>query len=124
MLILAAYLLVGVFVLRMVVSSEEESVGLLFSIPIAMIALALGMRAGIAAALLCLALMGVYDVTHADDLSWVGYATRGVTFVVLGGIVGAMTSTLDIAYQQAARRGEPRHSKDREAAEVVRRSLP
>ena len=92
LLLLAPSLFVVIFALRLRVDGAEEPVGLLFTIPIALVAIAVGAIPAIAAALLSLALLGIYDAVSPDSITPVGYLTPGVAFLILAWLVGTATS--------------------------------
>jgi PAS domain S-box-containing protein len=105
-LVAAALLFAVVFILRVLVKGQDDPVTLLFVLPIALIAVELGMAAGLAAAALALGLYGFWDVALAeriDQASIVDYLSRGAAFFVLGGVAGTLAETLRRQSVQAAR---------------------
>jgi signal transduction histidine kinase len=77
-----------IFGLRQVVSGEVEAVGLLYVVPISLVALELGATAGIIAAALALGLVGAWSLDSGVDLSLLGFVTRGVAYVLVGALGG------------------------------------
>jgi len=100
MLIAATYLFAMVFVVRMVSENADDPIGLFFAVPIALFALALGLGAGLAAPGASLAALVLFDLTHADDIPALGYAARATVFLLLGGLVGATTTQLNLILEQ------------------------
>ena len=81
-------LFVVVTVIRFSSESVADAYSLLYALPIAVAAVALGLSGGIAAALLAIALVIVWGQTEDVELSLAGYVTRGMTFFLLGALVG------------------------------------
>jgi PAS domain S-box-containing protein len=89
-LAVAAVLFAAVFLLRLGVENPSDVVTLLYALPIALVAVALGAAWGLAAAALALALFGLWDLSSDAELSALDYVTRGAAFFVLGGVAGAL----------------------------------
>ena len=90
-LVAAALLFAGVFMLGIADPSADDLVSFLYALPVALIAVELGLAWGITAAVLALGLFGLWDATdHTFNGNLVGYASLGATFLVLGGAVGAL----------------------------------
>jgi PAS domain S-box-containing protein len=101
---LACVLLAGVFVLEYVVSDPNEGIAVLYTIPIALFAIQLGLGGGIAAALVSIALFGIWSATDDFHISVVGFLTRATGFLVLGGLLGYFSNRLRSAYRTVRRR--------------------
>ena len=99
----AAVLFLGVFVLRL--ANDSEAVTLLYALPIALLAVELGVGGGLAAAALAVGLFAVWDVAWSPELdrSAVEYLTRGAAFIVVGGSVGALADRLRTVSARSAR---------------------
>jgi PAS domain S-box-containing protein len=90
-LAVAGLLFAAVFALRLAIDDPANVVTVLYAIPIALVAVALGTRWGVGAAALSLALFALWDAAWADaDLSAVDYLSRGAAFLVVGGVAGAL----------------------------------
>ncbi|MDQ6820392.1 MAG: diguanylate cyclase [Actinomycetota bacterium] len=76
--------------LRIAIDDPSELVGLFFVIPIALIAIEFGLLGGLAMAVTAALTIAIWSVLSSTNLSAVGYITRIVTFVVLGGVVGRL----------------------------------
>ena len=91
MLVAAALLFAGVFIFGIVDPSVDDLVSVLYALPVALIAVELGLAWGITAAVLALGLFGFLDaIDHTFNGNLVDYASLGATFLVLGGAVGAL----------------------------------
>jgi signal transduction histidine kinase len=93
--VLAAVLLVTIFTLRQAVTAPGFGFSLLYVVPIALLAVAYGVRGGVAAATLGLVLFAVGDATepvlsHGVALytNVIGYLSHAVTYYLLAGLVG------------------------------------
>lgn len=91
----AAFLFAAVFLLRLGVDSPSHLITLLYAVPIALVAVELGVVGGLAAAALALGMYALWDVAWSDGAGIVlDYVTRGAAFLVLGGAVGAVADRL------------------------------
>ncbi len=87
-LTLAAVLFAAVTVIRFSADSVGDGYSLLYALPIALVAVEFGTLAGLAAAMLSMLLVIVWAQFDNVGLSMTAYATRGLTFSLLGGLVG------------------------------------
>jgi signal transduction histidine kinase len=88
----AAVCFAVIFALRQAISGEVETIGLLYVVPVSLVALERGAIAGIIAATLSLGLVGVWSLDSGVDISLLGFVTRGVAYALvgaLGGVFGA-----------------------------------
>ncbi len=91
----AALLFAAVFALRLVHQDSGDLITLLYAVPIALVAVERGRTWGVAAAALALILFGIWGSTNGDAApSVLDYLSRGATFLVLGGVVGALADRL------------------------------
>jgi PAS domain S-box-containing protein len=104
-LVVAALMFVGVFVLRVDVTSPSHLVTLLYALPIALVAVELGLVGGLAAAGLALAMFGLWEHIWSNgvDNAVLDYVTRGAAFFLLGGVVGSLTDRLRNVSAQTSR---------------------
>ena len=84
----ALVMFVAVFAWRELVSDQSDEIALLYVMPIALIALELGLWAGIGASALAVALVGLWLLTTGSGVDGMGVITRGVTFLAIGAIAG------------------------------------
>ena len=88
----------GVFALRLVVDQVDEAPAFLYVVPITVVAVEYGTRAGLLAAGVALALFAVYAHIHELDLPLYGWITRAVVFLFLGGTLGYLADRLRSAH--------------------------
>jgi len=102
-LVVAVLLFAAVTAARFVTSDVGTAVGFLYAIPISLVAVRFGGRAGIAAGLVACALLAWWAEIHAAQLTFVGYATRTVVLVGVGGLVGVLVERRARAQAEATR---------------------
>ncbi|MFZ0975767.1 MAG: GAF domain-containing protein, partial [Solirubrobacteraceae bacterium] len=103
---LAAVLFVIAFTARLAVDDPNALLANFYIVPIAVLAIEFGTRAGVLAAALALALVPAWSVINAVHVDALGYVSRGAAFLVTGVIVGGFSDRLrnDIAERQDAQR--------------------
>jgi PAS domain S-box-containing protein len=89
---LSAWLFVAIFLLRLQTDDPESIILVLFVIPVGLLALELGVLAGIASAIFATGLVGVWDLTQDVDLSGVDYASRSISFLLTGALIGLLSA--------------------------------
>jgi PAS domain S-box-containing protein len=101
----AALLFAVVFLLRLFDDDPSRAFTLLYSLPIALLAVELGVGWGLAAAALALVLYALWDVVWAPDVdrAAVDYLARGAAFLVLGGLIGTLSDRLRTVSAESAR---------------------
>ena len=87
-LTVAAALCAGIFLLRVFVEGAEDPVSTLFVLPVALVALSFGFRAGAAAGLVAVGLLAVWVVEAGVTLSPLGWVSRITPLLLLGTLVG------------------------------------
>jgi PAS domain S-box-containing protein len=97
-------LLGAVFALSFLVSNPNEAVAVLYTLPIALIAVEVGTAGGIAAALLAVALFGLWSAIDDIQIGVLGFVTRGTGFLLLGGLLGHFATELRSAYDTVRQR--------------------
>ncbi len=100
----ACLLLAAIFALSFVVSDPGEAVAVLYTLPIALLAVELGAIGGVVAALVAVSLFGLWTGLDNFDIGLLGFVTRGVGFLLLGGLLGHFSTKLRSAYEQVHRR--------------------
>ncbi len=95
-LILSAVLLLfaSVFAARLFFEDVEQAVALLYALPIALVAVEYGARAGLMAAGVAICLFGLYTRMYDFEINALGWATRSFVFILLGGLVGLLSDRL------------------------------
>lgn len=116
-LAVAGLLFTVVLALRFSVDDPVEAVSMLYVLPVALVALAFGRRAGLAAGLLALGLVAFWVRVVGADLSVVGWVARLVPFVLLGWLLGDASDRLEAAEARRAEL-EAAAQRHRDATEV------
>jgi PAS domain S-box-containing protein len=91
---IAAALFAAVLVLKLAVRTPGFGFPLLYDIPVALLAITLGLRAGLAGAAVGMALYAIGDAAGEIHSNVAGYISRGLTFVLLGGLLGLYSDRL------------------------------
>jgi signal transduction histidine kinase len=102
MLAVSAVLLAVVFVLRLSVTTPGFGITLLYDIPVALVAVAYGFRAGIVAATVALGVFALGESLapiHTSTgvtvgVNAIGYVSRALVFYLLGGLLGLYSDRL------------------------------
>jgi hypothetical protein len=116
--VVVALLFAGVSVTRLLADdSAENAAGLLYTLPVALAAVTFGRRAGLAASAVALVLIVVWAITRDYDLSWLGWVSRVVPLLLLGGLLGDATERLE-ASQRRRQELEDAARRHRDAAEI------
>lgn len=84
----AICLTVVVFVLRELFNNRFEALGLLYVVPVALVGLELGLRAGMAAVLATFVLVAIRPPSSDPGVDALGLATRAVALLAVGVIAG------------------------------------
>jgi len=84
----AAGLFAAIFALRQTSTDGSDATELLYVVPISLVALELGLLAGVGAAALALGLVGIWTLSSPAGPDWVGMFTRGVAFLAVGTVAG------------------------------------
>jgi PAS domain S-box-containing protein len=87
-ILVAALLFGAVFVLSVAGRSHADAPLVLLVAPVALLAVAYGLRGGVAAAAVAVVLATTSLVLTGDEVSLLGYISRGTAFVVVGILVG------------------------------------
>lgn len=103
---IAALLFVIAFTARLAVDDPNALLANFYIVPIAVLAIEFGTRAGLIAAAVAFALVPAWSVINAVHVDALGYVSRGAAFLVTGVIVGGFSDRLrrDIAERQDAQR--------------------
>src|SRR3954447_6709581 len=90
----AAVLFIAILALKVSVRTPGFGFPLLYDIPVALLAIAFGVRGGLAAAAVGMALFGIGDATGEIHPNVWGYPSRALSFVVLGSLLGLYSDRL------------------------------
>jgi glucose-6-phosphate-specific signal transduction histidine kinase len=116
-LVVAGVLFAAIFALRLGIPGPEPAVSLLFVLPVALLALARGLRAGLASGVIATVLLAGWSWANDVDLSLLAWATRVVPLVLTGLLLGDASDRLarSEARRVALELASERHSR---AAEI------
>lgn len=100
----ALALFVGGFALRLSVEDPGALIANFYTVPIAMLAMVHGVRAGLAAAGFAMLLVWAWGQFESQHVGLLGYSTRGAVFLLVGALVGYYAERLrrDIAERRRA----------------------
>jgi K+-sensing histidine kinase KdpD len=88
----ALALFVGVSILEWFNDVSGHAIAVLYVLPIALLAVAFGLRGGLVAAAAGFALFAVFEVLHSSgDIDADGWVVRAVAMFLLGGLLGRAT---------------------------------
>ena len=90
----ALALFAGLLAVRLSTSDVNAGIGLLFVVPTAMVALELGLVAGLCAAVLATALIATWSLARDVDLGALGLITRAVVFLSVGALSGRFSDRM------------------------------
>ena len=113
----AAGLFAAIAAVRFVAGDERDAALLLLVLPIALVALAFGLRAGAVAAVGSITVLVVWVLVADIDLSPLGWAARVTPLVLLGLLIGHASDTQRRAELTAARLAVI-EERQREAVEI------
>jgi hypothetical protein len=113
----AVALFAAVLALRFAVETTQDPVTLLFCLPVALLAMAFGRRAGLLAGLAGVLLIAVWVGGRQVDLSALGWATRIVPILLLGVLLGDAVDRLRRS-EERRRRLESAAQRHRDAVEI------
>jgi signal transduction histidine kinase len=121
----ATTLFAATFVLLMSTGPRSDVSDLLFSLPIALLAAAFGLRGGICAGLVSVALLAVLPLVGGTPLTPVGWVTRIVPLLLLGLLLGDALDRLRRAEAQRIRllETERRHREAVQLNDTIVQSL-
>jgi PAS domain S-box-containing protein len=92
-------LFASVFATRVIIEDIDQPTALLYALPITVVAVEYGARAGLLSAGVALALFALYTRFEAVELGALGWITRAMVFFLLGGLVGILSDRLRDAHR-------------------------
>ena len=113
----AAALFAAVLALRFSVTSTAEPITLLFCLPVALLAMAFGLRAGLLSGLAGILLIALWVGVRQVDLSVLGWATTTIPILLLGVLLGDATDRLHRS-EKERRQLEAAAQRHRDALEI------
>jgi signal transduction histidine kinase len=114
---LAITLYAGVFTLRLAVDGTTEAITLLYVLPIALLATAFGLRAGVLAGTGAVVLLGAWVLADGVTLTPLGWLARVVPMLLWGVLLGYASDRIRAA-AEAERKVMAAALREREAAEI------
>jgi len=90
----AAVLFAAIFVFRATVGSVGDAISFLYVIPVVVVAIALGVRAGLMAGAVAFALSSLGTIAADLPVSPLGYVNRALVYLFIGGLVGRFADRL------------------------------
>ena len=116
-LAVAIALFLAIFAGRFLVGEPEDAIGLLYTLPVSLLAFAFGRRGGVAAAAVAIAMLVAWAVIDDTSFSTIGWASRMVPLALIGILVGD-AATRDHEAEETRQELAAVRLKDREAAEI------
>lgn len=104
--LIATVLFAAVFAARVAISDPDALLANFYVVPVAVLAIEFGARAGLIAAGVAEALVPAWSVIDSVHVHPLGYIARGAAFVITGVVVGRFSERLrtDVAVRQDAQR--------------------
>lgn len=114
----SAGMFVTVTAIRLAMGDDAAvAVSMLYTLPVSLVAMTWGRLAGVGAAVLAVALMGVWVLVANVDLSWVGWLSRAVPLVLIGFLLGDAGQRLGRAEHERVW-AEEREQRHRQGVEI------
>jgi signal transduction histidine kinase len=103
---LALFLFTATFIARLAIPDPSALLANFYIIPIAILAIEFGIRAGLLAAAIAFALVPAWSVINSVHVDALGYVSRGAAFFITGVVVGRFSDRLrrDVAERRDAER--------------------
>lgn len=111
----AGVLYIAVLSLRLLVGDPVDAYSMLYALPVALVAMTSGLRAGMVAGLVAVGLTVVWAIVDGVDLTVTGWASRVLPLLLLGALLGQATDR--------ARRAEIEHRRLEAAALLHRQAI-
>jgi signal transduction histidine kinase len=93
----AMLLFAVVLATRLAVDSVSDAISMLYTLPVALVALAFGRTAGLVAGVVAVLLVVVWVAVDGVDLSVLGWVSRALPVLLLGGLLGDASDRLSRA---------------------------
>jgi K+-sensing histidine kinase KdpD len=123
--VLAACLFVGISLLQWFIDGSGQAIAVLYVLPVALMAVTMGQRGGLASAAACFGVFAVFEIFHSSgDIDAEGWVVRAVAMFLLGGLLGRatdqtnMTERVALEEQQRRCRLEEANHRYAEALEI------
>ena len=116
-IVIAWALFVAVFLLRMSVGDERDAIAMLYVLPISLIAISFGLRAGIIAGSIAVGLLAIWTLLSDVSLTPLGWLSRITPLVLIGAFIGSASDRMRAA-DAAERRADAIAMLQRDGAEI------
>jgi diguanylate cyclase (GGDEF)-like protein/PAS domain S-box-containing protein len=100
-LLIAAALFAAVFAVRLTTGELGDGTTFLYVLPVVLVAIELGRRAGLTAGLLALTLFAVWAQLEDSHVGLIGYVSRAFAFALVGAVTGHMADRMRSASRRA-----------------------
>jgi PAS domain S-box-containing protein len=100
---IAAALFAAIFVARATVGTLGDAISFLYVIPVVLVAVSLGTRAGLAAGAIAFALSSIGTLAASLPVTPLGYVDRAVVYLFVGGLTGRFATALRALRAESAR---------------------
>jgi PAS domain S-box-containing protein len=100
----AGAMFAGIFGMGFTVDDPGESVAVLFTLPIVLMAIKFGAWGGIGAAVVTMGLLGLWDAAGQDQMPVLSYVGRTLVYLLLGGLLGSFSTRLRTSHERVRRR--------------------
>jgi hypothetical protein len=114
---IAVALTAAICTLRFAIGGVEDSIANLYALPVALVALTSGRRAGFAAGVIATGLLLWWVLAAGEHITWIGWTSRIIPLVLLGTLVGDAADRIRDA-DRTERRARRLEVLGRETAEV------
>lgn len=114
---IASALFVAIFLLRITVGDERDAIALLYVLPIALIAISFGRRAGIIGGIIAIGLLATWTVLSDVRLTPLGWLSRIIPLSLIGALIGNATDRIRAA-DATERRADAVAMLQEEGAEI------
>lgn len=122
--VVAAVLFLAVYVLRLVIDSPADATSVLYTVPIALLAVAFGVPGGLIGAAIGIALFAQWSITADSGIPALGWTVRITVMALIGAVVGHASAemsrhALDAQSEREQRLAvEARQRRELEALEI------
>src|SRR5881394_472699 len=99
----ATVLFVAIFVARATVGTLGDAISFLYVIPVVLIAISAGARAGVLAGVVAFVLSSIGTLMLDQPVTALGYVNRAVVYVFIGALIGRFATTLRETEAESAR---------------------
>jgi diguanylate cyclase (GGDEF)-like protein/PAS domain S-box-containing protein len=99
----ATVLFAAIFILRTTVGTLADAISFLYVVPVVVVAISLGMRAGLVAGAVAFGLSSASALIADQPTSAIGYINRAAVFLFIGALIGRFAESLRALEAESAR---------------------